>query len=87
MSACGWQADERIIAHCRDGFQCHVAGSLDGPFVVLFEEQCTDQSDDGIVVGEDTDDLGAPLDLAVETFDRIGAVKLGPVLLWKGHVG
>ncbi len=61
-SPCGWQADERIIAHRGDGLKCHVAGSLDSPLVVLFEEQCTDQSNDGIVVGEDADDLGAPLD-------------------------
>jgi hypothetical protein len=31
--------------------------------------------------------LGAPLDLAVEAFDRIGAVQLGAVLGRKGHVG
>ena len=41
-SACGWQADERIIAHRGDCLKCHVAGPLDGPFVVLFEQQRTD---------------------------------------------
>ena len=87
MSACCWQADKRIIAHCSDGFQCHVAGSLDGPFIVLFEEQGTDQSDDGVVVGKDADDLCPPLDLAIQALDRICAVKLGPVLPGKGHVG
>ena len=28
----GW-----IIAQRRDGFQCHVASPLDGPFIVLLE--------------------------------------------------
>lgn len=87
MSACGWQADERIIAHCCDGFQCHVAGSLDGPFIVLFEQERADEPDDGVIVGEDADNLGAPLDLAVETLDRVGRMKLGPMLFGKGHVG
>ena len=87
MSACRWQADERIIAHHGDGFQCHVAGSLNSPLVVLLEQQCADQSDDGIVVGENADDLCTPLDLAVEPFDGVCAVKLCPVSLGKGHVG
>ena len=65
----------------------HVAGALDGPLVVLFEQQCADETDDGIVVGEDTDNFCAPLNLAVQALDRVGAVKLGPVLPGKGHVG
>ena len=52
------------MAQRGDGFQRHVAGALDGPFVVLFEEEGADQADDGVVVGEDADDVGAPLDLA-----------------------
>ena len=87
MSACRWQADERIIAHCGDGLKGHVSGPLDGPFVVLFKQQCADEADDGAIVGEDADDLGAPLDLAIESLDGIGAVKLGPVLPGKGHIG
>lgn len=86
VSACGCQADERIIAHRGDGLKCHVAGSLDSPLVVLFEQQRADETNDGIVVGEDADDLCAALNLAVEAFDRIGAVELGPVLPGKGHV-
>lgn len=71
MSACSWQADEGIIAHYGDGFQRHVAGPLDGPFIVLFEQQRADETNDGIVVGKDADDFCAPLDLAVETLDRV----------------
>ena len=37
--------------------------------------------------GEDTDHLGAPLDLAVEAFDRVGRVQLGPMLGRERHVG
>jgi hypothetical protein len=77
VSACSWQADERIIAHSGDGFQGHVAGSLDGPFAILFQEQGTDQSNNGVIVRKDTDDLRASLDLAVQSLDRVGAVKLG----------
>jgi hypothetical protein len=33
------QADEGIIAQRGDGFQRHVSGALDGPFVVLLEQQ------------------------------------------------
>lgn len=32
-----------------------------------------------MIVGEDADDLGAPLDLAIEALDGVGAVKLGLV--------
>ena len=81
-SAChGGQADEGIIAQRGDGFQRHVAGALDGPFVVLFEQEGADEADDGVLVGEDADDVGAPLDLAVEALDRVGRVQLGAVLL------
>ena len=53
------EADVRIIAQLRDGFQRHVAGTLDGPFVVLLEQDHFDEADDGIFVREDADYLGA----------------------------
>ena len=34
----GGQADGGIVADGADGFQCHVAGALGGPFVGLFEQ-------------------------------------------------
>jgi hypothetical protein len=43
----------------------------------LFEQDGSDETPDSGLVGEDADDLGAPLDLAVEAFDRIGGVQLG----------
>ena len=42
-----------------------VSGSLDGPFVVSFEEDRADEPEDRLVIGKDADDLGAALDLAV----------------------
>ena len=57
----------------------HVA-ALEQPFVVLFEQDSADQSRDTGLVGEDADDIGAPLDLLIETFERIGAVQFGAVM-------
>ena len=61
--------------------QGHVPGALNGPFVVLLEQEGADQTDDRVVVGEDADHVGPALDLAVETLDRIRAVELGLVLV------
>lgn len=71
-------------AHRSDCLKGHIARSLDGSFIVLFEQQC---ADNGVIAWEDADDLGAPPDPAVEALDRLGRVKLGPLLLGKGHVG
>lgn len=46
-----------------------------------------DEPDDGILVGEDADDIGAALDLAVEALKRIGRVQLGTVRGWEAHIG
>ena len=48
------KADSAIIAQGRDGFQRHVAGAMDGPFIVMFEQDRADETDDGVLVGEDT---------------------------------
>jgi hypothetical protein len=53
---------------------------LDGPFIILFEQQCTDEPDDCGLVGEDADHIAASLVFAVEAFERIGVVDLGPML-------
>jgi hypothetical protein len=68
------KADGGIIAQWCDGFQSHVAAALDRPFVVLFEQDRADETNDGIFVGEYANHLGASLDLAVDTFERIGGV-------------
>lgn len=45
------------------------SGAVDDPLVILFEQRCADEADGGVVVGEDADDLGAALELAVEALD------------------
>jgi hypothetical protein len=81
VSGCDeWQTDTEIMAQRSDGFQAHVACSLHGPFIILFEQQRTHQADDGGFVGEDADDLAAPLDLAIEPFKRKRGS--GALVLW-----
>jgi hypothetical protein len=65
-----------------DGFQAHVTDTLNSPLIVLFKQQRADQADDGGFVGEDADDVAAALDLAVEPFERVGAVYLA-AMLWR----
>ena len=79
----GGQLDQGIIAQRCDGFQCHVAGPLDRPFIILLEQDGAGQAGNGVLIGEDADDLGAALDLAVQPFQRIGRVDLGPGSLGK----
>ena len=69
-----------MLAQWSDGFQGHVAGALHRPFIVLLEQDGADQAGDGVLVGEDADDVGAALDLAIEAFQWIGAVDLRPVV-------
>ena len=83
----GGQLEDRIFAQWSDCFQGHVAGALHGPFVVLLEQNSADQASDGILIGEDADNVGAALDFAVEPFQRVGAVDLGPVVLGEAHKG
>src|SRR5436190_24087375 len=46
-----------------------------------------DQAGDGILVGEDANDVGTALDLAVEAFQRIGGVDFGSVIFGEAHKG
>lgn len=88
MSGChGRQIDDGIITQGGDGFQGDVACALDRPFIVLLEQDGADQSGDRGLVGKDPDHLGAALDLAVQALQRIGVVKLGPVLGREAHIG
>jgi hypothetical protein len=69
-----------------DGFQGHVAAALDGPFIVLFEQYRADEANNSVFVGEDADDLGASLDLAVDAFEqRVGAVLVSPSAFYLGR--
>ena len=44
------------------------------------------ETDDSVVVGEDADDVGPALDLAVDALDRVNRVQLGAMPLREGHV-
>ena len=76
------ELDERC-RHLGDSLDLHVA-VLGLPLVVLLHEDGADEADDGVLVGEDPDDIGSTLDLLVEALQRVGAVKLGAVLGWAG---
>src|SRR5215813_10730074 len=81
------QPDERIIAYRSDAFQSDVSGALNGPLIVLLEQDRADEANDCILVWEDADDIGASLDLAIEALERVGGMQLGAVLAWEAHVG
>jgi hypothetical protein len=67
-----------MSANFGERFQRHVT-ALQCPFIVLLEQQGAHQAVDGRLVGEDVYDVGAPLALAVQTLERVGAVDLGAV--------
>ena len=69
------------------GFQRHVSGALDNPLIILLQEDCADEPDDRRLIGKDADDFGSPLDLAVETLDRIRGVQLRPMRGGEAHIG
>ena len=54
--------------------------ALDGPFIVLLEQDRADQAGDGVLVGEDANDVGAALDFAIEALQRVGGVDLWSVV-------
>ena len=62
----GGQPDKGSMAQRGNGFQCHVAGSLDRPFVILFQQDSAHKPDDGGFIGKDPHDIRSPLDLAIE---------------------
>jgi len=50
---------------------------------VLFDEEGADETDDGVSVGEDPDDVGSPPDLFVESLEGVVGPDLEPVGLRK----
>lgn len=52
--------------------RCHIACTLNCPFVILFEEQGSDEPAYGLLIGEDADDVGSPLDFADGPLDGVG---------------
>jgi hypothetical protein len=44
----GWQSDDGIIAQGGHVFRRHVSGALDGPFVILLQQDRADEPYDGV---------------------------------------
>ena len=61
--------------------------ALDGPLIILFQQDGADEFGRWRLHWEDADDLCASLDLADRPFDRVGGVQLGAVLGREAHVG
>ena len=81
----GWQGNGGIIARGSDGFQGQITGALDGPLVILLEKNGADEASDGVFVRKDADHIGAAFNFAVQAFEGVDGVDLGPVLLGEGH--
>lgn len=47
------------------GFQVHITGALAVPFIVLLEQNRAAEANYGVLIGEDADDLGPALNIAV----------------------
>jgi peroxiredoxin len=54
---------------------------------VDLDQHGANQADDGGVVGEDPDDVGAAFDLLVDPLQGVGGGDLGPVASGEGGVG
>jgi hypothetical protein len=56
-----------MVSSVRDGFQCYcMQRALHGPRIALLQQDGADRTGNGVFVGEDADDVGSSLDLAVE---------------------
>jgi hypothetical protein len=55
------------------------------PLVVLFEQECANEADDCGVVREDADDVGATLDLGVDSLKWFGRRDLLAVRAWEAR--
>ena len=86
-SSDGGQDDDGIIAEESDGFQRHVSGALDAPFVVLLHKDRADEADDGRLVGKEAHDISASLGFAIEALDGICRTDLVPVFPGEAHEG
>ena len=60
-----------MIGEIGDGCGGDVAAFGGDHLVVDLDEQCADEADDGGLVGDDPDDIGASLEFTVEAFDGL----------------
>jgi len=70
---------------CQD-FEAEVA-ALFGPLAVLFGQDGADEADDGVAVGEDVDDVGAPAHFPVTPLLGVVRPDLAPHLAGEGGEG
>lgn len=75
-----------ISAQGLKSFKRHVS-RLQRPLVVLFVHHGADESDNGLGIGEETDDVGAPLHLGIDPFQQVRTVNLASVCIGKTHEG
>src|SRR6266536_2562689 len=61
--------------------------ALNSPFVILLKQQGPDEAGDGAFIGEDADNIGAALDLAVEAFERVDGVDFWAMIFREAHEG
>jgi hypothetical protein len=66
------------------GLNLHVT-TLQLPVVVVLEQHGANEIGDAVLVGEDTDDVGSPLDLLVEPLERVRTVQLGSKMAYQGY--
>src|SRR4249919_3855028 len=79
-SGCGGQRQLLgVVGEVCDGRGGDVAAFGRDHLVVDLDEQGADEADHGRLVREDPDDVGAALELAVESLDRIVGPDLRPV--------
>jgi hypothetical protein len=64
-------------------FQGHVAGALNRPFVVLLDQDGSDEAHDRVLVGKDADDSVRRL---ISPLSRPMGLQLGTMLRREGHV-
>jgi hypothetical protein len=55
------------------------SAALDTPFIILLQKDGAVEPDNSGFIGKDANDIDAPLDLGVETFERIGRRDLRPM--------
>src|SRR5262252_7837923 len=81
---CSPTLDRDSLQNCAAPVGSSLKGAIVSRLIVLFEQQRADETHDGVFVWEDADDVGAPLDLALE---RVDGVDFRLVILREGHEG
>ena len=72
----------RVVHRVEFGHGCfgEVAAVAGFPLVVLLDQDCPSEPEEGCWVGEHADDVGAAFDFLVDSFQRVRRPDLAPVL-------